>query len=641
MHSYIDVDQLQINSAAADKLRKVYKRYQNHEFDLLGSGYVRVCYGMKARGAFGHRYVSRADRILKYIAASRLKHICSDGYTPINWYIDYKSGYLFDPVRYCSKIKCEKSVGKHAGADIKCPWELGRFYHLTQLAVLAVCEKDDRIGIIMEYRDEVLDFIYMNPVGKTVQWSAPMDIAVRIVNLTVSYDMLNQVDSAGILDHRFDRLMEKHINDSLDYLMHHLEFSGRGSSNHYLSNIAGMIYASAYLPSSDWTDACLAFGTQELIEQVACQFHDEGSHFEGSTSYHRLSSEFVLYSTALLYGVIHSERKKALTKYDSSLIKRLKSKNKQKYDIESKSFFPEWYIDRLYHMGYFTSSVMKQNNEVVQIGDNDSGRLIKLTPLGSGDRDNPIDHSGMLASMGGLFHESMFQKYVYQLPLEASFISALSGNLLLPGKRYMQEIHCEKAQTYVAGNYAYFEETVLFEDDRTDLLDGLSVLYFEKFGLLIYKSKRLFFSIVIDTARFIHLTGHTHNDKLSVEVMVDGRYIVRDPGGYVYTAAPETRNLFRGTKAHNTIYVKGLEQNIFAGVFGMKKQSKAYLLECTKEKAVVREQYSGVDHIREVLFTGSAIKVKDYANKPFTVHFTNSFYSIGYGKMRGRIDYDS
>lgn len=641
MYSYIDVNNIQIDSVTVDKLRKVYKRYQNHEFDLLGSGYVRICYGMKTRGAYGHRYVSKMDRILKYISESKLKHICSEGYVPINWYIDYKSGYLFDPIRYHSKSRCEKSVGKYAGVDIKCPWELGRLYHLPQLAALAVCEKDGQNRIIREYRDELLDFICMNPVGKTVQSSAPMDISVRIVNLTVSYDMLNQVDSAGILDDSFACMIEKYISDNLKYLMQNLEYFERGSSNHYLSNIAGMLYASAYLPSSDWTDACLAFGTQELIEQVACQFHDEGSHFEGSTSYHRLSSEFVLYSTALLYGVIQSKKKKVFTEYDSGLIRRLKPKNRQKYDIESKSFFPEWYIERLYNMGYFTGAVMKQNNEVVQIGDNDSGRLIKLTPLGSGDKDNPIDHSGMLASMGGLFHESIFGQYVKKFPLEASLIRALAGNILLSGKRYVQEIHCERLQTYELSNYAYFEETVLVKDNGTNLLKGLSIVYFEKFGLLIFRSERLFFSIVIDTTRYTNLIGHTHNDKLSVEVMVDGKYIARDPGGYVYTAAPDIRNLFRGTKAHNTIYIKELEQNVFNGVFGMRKQAKAYLLECTKEKIVARENYSGVDHIREILFSGSEIKVKDYANKPFTVHFKNSFYSTGYGKMRGRIDYDS
>ena len=71
MYSYIDVNNIQIDSVTVDKLRKVYKRYQNHEFDLLGSGYVRICYGMKTRGAYGHRYVSKMDRILKYISESK------------------------------------------------------------------------------------------------------------------------------------------------------------------------------------------------------------------------------------------------------------------------------------------------------------------------------------------------------------------------------------------------------------------------------------------------------------------------------------------------------------------------------------------------------------------------------------------
>lgn len=642
MNSYIKVNEIQIDSITANKLRKVFKRCQNHEFDLLGSKYVKIYYGMNAQGAYGHKYISKMDRILKLISECRLKNICSDGYIPINWYIDYKSGYSFDPIRYCSKNRCEKSVGKYAGVDIKCPWELGRLYHLTQLAIMAIFEKDERKRIIREYRDEVLDFIYMNPVGRTVQWSAPMDISVRIVNLIVSYDILRQVDDSGILDDSFDYLMNKNIKNSLDYLMSNLEFFGRESSNHYLSNIVGIIYASAYLPRSNWTDACLVFGTQELIDQVACQFHEEGSHFEGSTSYHRLSSEFVIYSTALLYGVMGSEKKKAFMEYDRFLIRRLKSRNKQKYDVKSRIFFPEWYIDRLFNMGYFTRMVMKPNDEIVQIGDNDSGRLIKLTLSGDADKDNVINHSGLLSSMGGFFRESVFDKYVEKFPLEASLINALSGNISLKGKKYVQEIRCENSQKYDLNQYAYFEETVLFEDcGKNNLLAGLSVQYFEKFGLLIFRSERIFFSIVIDTTRHINLTGHTHNDKLSVELMVDGKYIARDPGGYVYTAAPEIRNIFRGTKAHNVIYVKGIEQNDFNGVFGIKKRARAYLLQYTGEKIVARENYAGIDHIREISFTESKIKVKDYVNKPFSVNFVNTFYSTGYGKMRGKINYDS
>lgn len=260
MNSYIDVNKLRTDAVAADRLGKVCKRYKNHEFDLLGSDYVRFFYGMRAKGAYGHKYVSKSDNVFKRIAKFRLKGICGESYEPINWYIDYKSGYSFDPVRYRSRSLCLKSIGKYAGVDIKCPWELGRLYHLPQLAIMAVFDMEAHEWIAREYRDEVLDFIYMNPVGKTVQWSCPMDASIRIVNLTVSYDILRQVDDSGVLDNRFHSLIKKNIRDSLDYLMSNLEFAGKGSTNHYLSNIVGIIYASAYLPSTDWTDACLAFG---------------------------------------------------------------------------------------------------------------------------------------------------------------------------------------------------------------------------------------------------------------------------------------------------------------------------------------------------------------------------------------------
>ena len=317
--------------------------------------------------------------------------------------------------------------------------------------------------------------------------------------------------------------------------------------------------------------------------------------------------------------MLEGEKKKAFTEYDRFLISRLQSDRKQKYNIGNKIFFPEWYIDRLFNMGYFTRTVMKQNDEVVQIGDNDSGRLIKLTPSGNGDKDNVINHSGLLSAMGGLFQEDVFDRYTERFPLVASLIHALAGGFSLKGKKYEQKICCENNQKYDLRNYAYFEETILFEDYGTeDLLAGLSVQYFEKFGLLIFRSRRIFLSIVIDT-----------------------KYITRDPGGYVYTAAPEIRNVFRGTRAHNTICVKGIEQNRFSGIFGMKKGAKAFLLECTGEKIVVREKYAGIDHIREILFTETKIKVKDYVNKPFSVDFQNAYYSTGYGKMRGKINYDS
>jgi hypothetical protein len=53
--------------------------------------------------------------------------------------------------------------------------------------------------------------------------------------------------------------------------------------------------------------------------------------------------------------------------------------------------------------------------------------------------------------------------------------------------------------------------------------------------------------------------GHGHYDQLSVELYASGRSLVVDPGRYTY-ADNEWRHWFKGSAAHNTVTVDGLDQ---------------------------------------------------------------------------------
>jgi hypothetical protein len=55
--------------------------------------------------------------------------------------------------------------------------------------------------------------------------------------------------------------------------------------------------------------------------------------------------------------------------------------------------------------------------------------------------------------------------------------------------------------------------------------------------------------------------GHGHYDLLSVEIAADGRALVLDPGRFTYDERePNLRHWFKGTAAHNTVVVDGLDQ---------------------------------------------------------------------------------
>ena len=64
--------------------------------------------------------------------------------------------------------------------------------------------------------------------------------------------------------------------------------------------------------------------------------------------------------------------------------------------------------------------------------------------------------------------------------------------------------------------------------------------------------------------------GHAHADALSVVLSSGGRDLLVDPGTFVYNGAPEWRNHFRSTRAHNTVTIDDADQAVTGGTFRWK-----------------------------------------------------------------------
>ena len=75
-------------------------------------------------------------------------------------------------------------------------------------------------------------------------------------------------------------------------------------------------------------------------------------------------------------------------------------------------------------------------------------------------------------------------------------------------------------------------------------------------------------------------SGHGHADLLSIQCSAFGEPFIVDAGTYCYTSAPEWRDFFRGTAAHSTATVDGLDQARAAGPFRWDHHPQARLRRC-------------------------------------------------------------
>ena len=120
--------------------------------------------------------------------------------------------------------------------------------------------------------------------------------------------------------------------------------------------------------------------------------------------------------------------------------------------------------------------------------------------------------------------------------------------------------------------------------------------------------------------------GHGHYDQLSIELHAGGHELVVDPGRYTYADSP-WRHWFKGSAAHNTVMVDGLDQTEFRPG-APKHPSQARIVSRTSRydfdaiEAEVTSHRHEVVHTRRVVFPGRDYWiVHDHLHGTATHHF--------------------
>ncbi len=533
LHSYFTLPPIEDLQSRARHISILAEQYCSHRFDLLGSGWVQVKYGMDCRGTEGivfppyaNKPVENSDWLSHEISPLNLKEsrriwaMVDKNYTPIDWQLDFKSGYRWSALGWCKSIR----YGGNAGVDVKVPWELARMQHFPTLAEAAALSGKNngqfkpKEVYMAEFRNEIIDFIALNPPRFGVNWTTSMDIAIRAVNWLISYDYFR---SAGCtFDDDFEKIFRRSIYEHGKHIINNLEYSPILRGNHYLADIAGLLFIAAYLPSTPETEMWLAFSVQEMIAETKLQFLPDGGNFEASVPYHRLSAEMVVYAAALLEK-LPPKKIAALTTYNHRLKKGAPKLKPNLEDYHSlRGMLPS--------ILQFAKQVAKPNGQSPQIGDNDSGRFFKLLP----------NYSEMST-----------------LQAKTTFLNLKNYSELSDDHTILVENHNEHGELQ---EIARLLNCPSLQNKASKPETG--IVSFDNFGLDVYRTKEYYCAVRCGSIGQRGKGGHAHNDQLSIEVNIRGQDIFVDGGTYLYTPAADMRNHFRSTAAHNTVIPENKEE---------------------------------------------------------------------------------
>ena len=589
-------------------IKETTNLHLEHRFDLLGSGWLQVCHGMSCRGLEGMRYEAKPlptpDRRGMWLGSiinranlgesRRVWSMLKGGYTPIDWQLDFKSGYRWSERTWYMNVP----FGHLDGVDVKVPWELARMQHLPLLAIAYAFARNGRDGFSPpgkyadEFRNQVLDFIATNPPRFGVNWRVAMEAAIRAANWLLAYDIFRSQGEE--FDPAFTGCLAESIHEHGRHILANLEWDPGCRGNHYLADVAGLMFISTHIGGSN-RDAWSSFAGRELVREVERQFRDEGTNFEASTCYHRLSAEMVAYTTAAALRIRAGSPSPVASRTIAGFAPD----------------FPSWYFKRLERMVEFIKDITKPDGRVPQIGDNDSGRFFHLTPppnrrtvaeaknlylnlegydslpdsAAYWDEDS-LDHGETMAALAGLLdclepvHHGANQDALTSV-MSAAAVGCPPGSSTAGRKT---------SGSYLVGTEDDWrmlsELDGRYDDDHRrsvrircpggDLREGLTLKAYPEFGLYLYRSPRLYLAVrcgILDPAS---RGAHAHNDQLSIELTVDGANLITDPGSYLYTPLPDRRNQYRSASAHFVPCIGNREPGrLDAGLFALPDNSRA------------------------------------------------------------------
>src|SRR5260370_25137959 len=150
----------------------------------------------------------------------------------IKWHQDPLSG-----VDWSSKYHKDIQLNRGDGSDARVLWELNRLGHLITLSRAYLITSEEKFGA--EVFLQLNSWHAQNRLGSGANWMCAMEVALRAMNLL---DVLQLLQHAEQMNEQALSLLLTLLDQHGTYIQRNLEFSYLATSNHYVSDVAGLLW---------------------------------------------------------------------------------------------------------------------------------------------------------------------------------------------------------------------------------------------------------------------------------------------------------------------------------------------------------------------------------------------------------------
>jgi hypothetical protein len=423
---------------------------------------------------------------------------------PPQWNRDPKSGTVA-PLAFGKTIdyRREDLVG-----DIKYLWEPSR--HLQLVTVAQAWRLTGDVRYAEGVRALLESWFDQCPYPLGVHWTSSLEHAVRLLNWYFAWHLMGGEDSPlfkGAEGQAFKSRWQASVGQHCHFIAGH--FSRYSSANnHLLGEYMGLLVGSVGWPlwpqSTGWRDIAAQGFEQEALRQNA----PDGVNREQAFYYHHEVAHMML-----LCGLIG--RANGIG-------------------------FGAAYWQRLQDMLVFIASVMDAGGHVPMVGDADDAHMVRLSP-----EVKACPYRMLLACGAAVFDNPFMARQARSFGDDARWLLG------------------DEASGRFAGLLSDASGADMAARRRREFPEGGYFLLGDRFG----EADEVL--AVADAAPlgYLSIAAHGHADALSFVLSVGGKEVLVDPGTYAYHTQRQWRDYFKGTAAHNTVRIDGVDQSVSGGNF--------------------------------------------------------------------------